>query len=150
MVLGFFVIVIVGVLVVRNLKTDKGGVPQELLNGTNSTVASNKVHTVIKGDSLWNIAVTYYGDGFKWTEIATENKLANASLIEVGQELVIPDSSDSVSITTTTYEVVKGDNLWDIAVRSYGDGYKWVEIAKANNIVNPNIIHSGNILILPR
>lgn len=150
MVLGFFVIVIVGVLVVRNLKTDKGGVPQELLNGTNSTVASNKVHTVVKGDSLWNIAVTYYGDGFKWTEIATENKLANASLIEVGQELVIPDNSDSVSITTTTYEVVKGDNLWDIAVRSYGDGYKWVEIAKANNIVNPNIIHSGNILILPR
>lgn len=150
MVLGFFVIVIVGVLVVRNLKTDKRAVPQELLNGTNSTVASNKVHTVVKGDSLWNIAVTYYGDGFKWTEIATENKLANASLIEVGQELVIPDSSDSVSITTTTYEVVKGDNLWDIAVRSYGDGYKWVEIAKANNIVNPNIIHSGNILILPR
>lgn len=150
MILGFFVIVIVGVLVVRNLKTDKRAVPQELLNGTNSTVASNKVHTVVKGDSLWNIAVTYYGDGFKWTEIATENKLANASLIEVGQELVIPDNSDSVSITTTTYEVVKGDNLWDIAVRSYGDGYKWVEIAKANNIVNPNIIHSGNILILPR
>jgi len=158
MILGFFVIVIVGVLVVKYLKTDRGTIPQELLNGTNSTAMSTKVHTVTRGDNLWNIAVTYYGDGFKWTEIATENKLDNASIIEVGQELTIPnvetvavtDDSNSVSITTTTYEVVKGDNLWDIAVRAYGDGYKWVEIANANNVVNPNIIHSGNILVLPR
>lgn len=154
MVLGFFVIVIVGVLVVKYLKTDRGTIPQELLNGTNSTEMSTKVHTVTRGDNLWNIAVTYYGDGFKWTEIATENKLNNASIIEVGQELTIPNvetiASTADSITTATYEVIKGDNLWDIAVRAYGDGYKWVEIANANNVVNPNIIHSGNILVLPR
>ena len=147
MVLGFFVIVIVGVLVVKYLKTDRGTIPQELLNGSNSTEISTKVHTVVKGDNLWNIAVTYYGDGFKWVEIATENKLDNASIIEVGQELTIPNVD---SITTATYEVVKGDNLWDIAVRAYGDGYKWVEIANANNMLNPCIIHSGNILVLPR
>ncbi|MEK7472889.1 MAG: LysM peptidoglycan-binding domain-containing protein [Patescibacteria group bacterium] len=147
MVLGFFVIVIVGVLVVKYLKTDRGTIPQELLNGSNSTEISTKVHTVVKGDNLWNIAVTYYGDGFKWVEIATENKLDNASIIEVGQELTIPNVD---SITTATYEVVKGDNLWDIAVRAYGDGYKWVEIANANNMLNPSIIHSGNILVLPR
>ena len=147
MVLGFFVIVIVGVLVVKYLKTDRGTIPQELLSGTNSTEISTKVHTVVKGDNLWNIAVTYYGDGFKWVEIATENKLDNASIIEVGQELTIPNVD---SITTATYEVVKGDNLWDIAVRAYGDGYKWVEIANANNMLNPSIIHSGNILVLPR
>ena len=158
MVLGFFVIVIVGVLVVKYLKTDRGTIPQELLNGSNSTEISTKVHTVVKGDNLWNIAVTYYGDGFKWVEIATENKLDNASIIEVGQELTIPnaetvattDDSSVDSITTATYEVVKGDNLWDIAVRAYGDGYKWVEIANANNMLNPSIIHSGNILVLPR
>lgn len=48
------------------------------------------------------------------------------------------------------YTVVKGDNLWNIAVRAYGDGYKWVEIAKTNKLVNPNLIHAGNKLILPR
>jgi nucleoid-associated protein YgaU len=45
---------------------------------------------------------------------------------------------------------VKGDSLWKIAVRAYGDGYKWVSIAKANKLVNPNLIHSGNVLTLPR
>jgi len=152
MILGFFVIVIVGVLVVKYLKTDRGTIPQELLSGTNSVEMSDKIHTVIKGDNLWNIAVTYYGDGFKWTEIATENKLDNASVIEIGQDLTIPNVETVAvgSITAATYEIVKGDNLWDISVRAYGDGYKWVEIARENNIVNPNIIHTGNILVLPR
>lgn len=46
--------------------------------------------------------------------------------------------------------MVKGDHLWGIAVRAYGDGYKWVEIARENNLVNPNLIHPGNVLSLPR
>jgi len=33
-------------------------------------------------------------------------------------------------ITSNTYTVVKGDFLWDIAIRTYGDGYRWVDIAK--------------------
>jgi nucleoid-associated protein YgaU len=40
--------------------------------------------------------------------------------------------------------------LWTIAVRAYGDGYKWTEIAKANKLVNPNLIHPGNVFVLPR
>lgn len=51
--------------------------------------------------------------------------------------------------TIKTYTVVHGDTLWDIAVKQYNDGYKWSDIARANNLVNPNIIHSGNILTLP-
>lgn len=53
-------------------------------------------------------------------------------------------------ISTTTYVVKQGDYLWDIAVRAYGDGYKWVEIARANELENPDVIHSGNELKLPR
>ena len=156
MVLGLLVVLIVGILIVKYLKTDRGTITQDLLNQPNSTEMSTKTHTVVKGDNLWNIAVAYYGDGFKWVDIATENKLDNASVIEIGQELVVPNvetlsmTDDSNSITSTTYEVVKGDSLWTIAVRAYGDGYKWVDIAKANNIVNPNVIHTGNILVLPR
>lgn len=53
-------------------------------------------------------------------------------------------------IASTTYTVVRGDYLWEIAVRAYGDGYKWLDIARANNLVNPNVIHAGNVLQLPR
>lgn len=53
-------------------------------------------------------------------------------------------------ISSENYEVVKGDNLWNICVRAYKDGYKWVEIAKINNIKNPNLILPGMSLTLPR
>lgn len=48
------------------------------------------------------------------------------------------------------YTVQKGDYLWEIAQRTYGDPYRWVDIAKANNLVNPDLIFSGNVLTLPR
>lgn len=54
------------------------------------------------------------------------------------------------AITGTSYTIVKGDNLWTIAVRAYGDGYQWVKIARANNLNNPELINSGNILVIPR
>ena len=165
MVLGLIVVIIVGTLIVKYLKTDRGTIPQELLSGTNTIETSTKTHKVAKGENLWNIAVKYYGDGFKWVDIATENKLTNASIIETDQELIIPnienektvdDETQNNVVTTTdsitgaTYEVAKGDSLWKIAVRAYGDGYKWVEIARENKITNPNFIYSGNILVLPR
>ena len=52
--------------------------------------------------------------------------------------------------TAKEYTVAKGDTLWSISVAQYGNGYKWSEIAKANKLVNPNIIHTGNRLVLPR
>lgn len=160
-VLGLIVVLIVGSLIINYLKSDRGNIPEELLSGVNSIESVNKVHKVEKGENLWNIAVSYYGDGFKWVDIATENKLANASEIEVEQELIIPDIelekvvvSDEVdttdSITTDTYTVQKGDSLWTIAVRSYGDGYQWTKIAKENNLSHPSLIHVGNVLKLPR
>jgi nucleoid-associated protein YgaU len=48
-----------------------------------------------------------------------------------------------------TYTVKAGDDLWDVAVAVYKDGYRWSEIAKANNLTNPNVIHSGNVLNIP-
>jgi len=158
MVLGLIVVFVIGTLVISYLKSNKGNIPEELLT-SNSVETSVKTHKTAKGENLWDIAVTYYGDGFRWVDIATENKLANASVIETGQELIIPDlelekvvkdEKTEKSINSSNYAVVKGDSLWTIALRSYGDGYKWVEIAKINKITNPNVIHTGNVLILPR
>ncbi|KKP47009.1 MAG: hypothetical protein UR39_C0006G0042 [Candidatus Woesebacteria bacterium GW2011_GWA1_33_30] len=152
MILGALVIVIVGSLVIKYIKNAKGTIPQELLGQPNSIELTQKTHTVAKGENLWDLSVKYYGDGFKWVDIATENKLADASIIEEGQKLVIPEleTKETEAITSTTYEVVEGDTLWNIAVRAYGDGYSWVKIASENKLVNPNIIHVGNMLVLPR
>lgn len=47
------------------------------------------------------------------------------------------------------HTVVKGDTLWAIAKKYYGDGNKYPEIARANNIANPNIISIGQKLLIP-
>jgi len=49
-----------------------------------------------------------------------------------------------------TYVVAKGDTLWGIANKVYGDGSRWVEIAQANSLTNPQLIHAGDVLKLPR
>ena len=47
-----------------------------------------------------------------------------------------------------TYTVKKGDTLWNIAKKELGDGTRYKEIAKLNNISNPNKIYPGQILKL--
>lgn len=92
-----------------------------------------------------------------------EQDIAVASVTDVPQKELSPtptqmpttnqemDRQEATgAITGATYTVVGGDNLWDIAVRAYGDGYKWVEIAEANDLINPNLIHRGNVFIIPR
>ncbi|MCX6704112.1 MAG: LysM peptidoglycan-binding domain-containing protein [Candidatus Woesebacteria bacterium] len=158
MVLGAVVIVIVGVLIVNYFKDKSAGT----IPGT-STQTSTKEHVVVKGETLWSIAEDSFGSGYNWVDIKSVNGL-KIDTIEVGQKLVIPDVSPKqptstkkvatvakVSpVTGNTYTVVKGDCLWNIAVKAYGDGFKWVEIAKANKLVNPGIIHAGNVFVLPR
>lgn len=162
MILGALVIVVVAVLVVNYFKGQKGTSLPFLSNPTQQQTAPSgtKTHTVVAGENLWKIAEQYYGSGYNWVDIAKENKLANANQIDTGQVLTLPDvapkqatvakAAEASSITGATYTVVHGDNLWNIAVRAYGDGYKWVEIARENKLVNPNVIHAGNVLSLPR
>lgn len=51
----------------------------------------------------------------------------------------------------TTYTVVKGDSLWKIAKKHYGDPLKWPVIYNANKdkIRNPNRIYPGQVLVIP-
>ena len=47
------------------------------------------------------------------------------------------------------YIVQKGDTLWGIANKYYGNGARYHEIAKANNITNPDLIYPGQKLLIP-
>ena len=166
MVLGALVIVVVGVLVINYFKGKETGTTLPTgVTTERESLSLPRTHTVVAGETLWSISERYYDSGYNWVDIAKENDLANAGLIEVGQKLSVPDvpakavtvsegkvvsETSGSAISGSTYEVVKGDSLWDISVRAYGDGYRWVEVAKENKLANPNIIHAGNILILPR
>lgn len=51
-----------------------------------------------------------------------------------------------------TYTVVKGDCLWNIAKKFYGNGSKYTVIYDANRGViggNPNLIYPGQVLTIP-
>ncbi|MCL5439061.1 MAG: LysM peptidoglycan-binding domain-containing protein [Patescibacteria group bacterium] len=175
LILGIVVVVTSLVLVVSFLKNrNQENVNKNPKTETSSdktqateTVSENKnTYTVVNGDTLWSIAEKTYKSGYNWVDIAKANNLQDPNLIESGQKLTLPkiqvsgettiarnneaNTTPTNKITDATYTVKKGDYLWEIAVRAYGDGYKWVDIAKANNLANPDIIHSDNVFKIPR
>lgn len=140
-----------------------------------ATVSLPTKHKVALGDDLWKISEQYYKTGYNWTDIAKVNNLTTPDVLPVDTELTIPavepkvlaaavidnettgnaaiepqNSNTEEAIAGDSYTVVSGDHLWQIAVRAYGDGFKWTEIAEANDLANPDIIHSGNVLKIPR
>ena len=158
------VVVVIGLILLFSFLKARNAVNQQ--TGSTSTKVEENVlpttYTVKQGDDLWTISKNLYGSGYNWVDLASVNKLQNPSVLYVGTKLNVPSVKPRVivavqqvapvspTITGTTYTIVKGDDLWSIAVRAYGDGYKWTQIAKANKLVNPNLIHSGNVLVLPR
>lgn len=50
-----------------------------------------------------------------------------------------------------TYTVKKGDCLWNIAKKFYGNGAQYTKIYNANKskIKNPNLIYVGQVLVIP-
>jgi len=56
-------------------------------------IADVSEYTVVKGDSLWEIAIAVYGDGYQWSKIyqANDEKIGNnPSLIFAGTVLSLP------------------------------------------------------------
>lgn len=60
-------------------------------------------------------------------------------------------TSDNAPSGGTTYTVKKGDCLWNIAKKFYGNGSKYTIIAEANKgkIKKPNLIYAGMVLTIP-
>lgn len=106
----------------------------------NGNVGNNSItYTVVKGDSLYQIARR-----FNTTVDAIKN-LNNLSsdVIQIGQKLLIPTSSNQQP--TTTYIVVAGDSLYLIA-RKFNTT---VNAIKQLNNLNSDVIQIGQKLLIP-
>lgn len=162
--LGFLVVLVAGLLAYNYFSKNRPGQPGAKEGVSQNQTSQEKMelpttHTVVEGETLWSIAEKFYNSGYNWVTIAKENKLENANSIEAGQVLSLPKAEiirvgENISAAATelpkSYTVVAGDYLWKIALAQYGDGYAWVKIANANHLANPNLIHPGNVLTLPR
>ena len=162
LMLGAIVVLIIGILFVsfakgiRNEQTSstKDNQIAELQKSQNTS----STYSIKPGDDLWSISEDVYKDGYEWVEIAKINKLEDPGLIHSGNKLMIPKIEkksvviqvENSAISGSAYSIKEGDNLWDISVRAYGDGFKWPELAKINNLENPDLIFADNVLKIPR
>ena len=121
-----------------------------------SAPASEEVteyYTVQQGDTLSAIASRLYGNAGKYPVIFEANLevIKDPNLIYPGQILRIikPPVGQAPS---DTYTVKPGDTLSKIAKQFYGDARKYSIIFEANRDIlkDPNIIHPGQILRIPK
>jgi nucleoid-associated protein YgaU len=117
-----------------------------------------------KGDTMWGLAETHLGDGFRWQEIASLNKgrvmadgrvFNNPRNIEVGWELLLPADATNLpgKSPETEHTVAPTETLSWIALKTTGDADNWPALYEANKDVigsDPNLILPGTPLVLPR
>lgn len=48
-----------------------------------------KTYTVVKGDTLWDIAARFYGSGTKWGTLAEKNGITNPRRLQIGTVLYL-------------------------------------------------------------
>lgn len=112
----------------------------------NNTSSSSLVYTVVKGDTLSEIAVRY---DTTVSKLVIDNNISNPNLIYPGQRLVIYKGNTTNlgnECGKVLYTIKRGDTLSEIATR-YDTTVN--EIATLNNISNPNLIYAGNIIRVP-
>ncbi len=108
-------------------------------SSTSTNTSTDGTYTVVSGDSLWKIAQTY---DTTVSELATLNNITDTSLIYPGEILKVPSTTNDY----TSYTVVSGDTLWDIA-QTYDTTVS--ELVSLNDISNKDEIYPGEVLKIP-
>ena len=122
-------------------------VGQQLVIPRSTITPIPHTYVVQRGDTLRNIATRH---GTTWQNLAAINNLANPNHIYVGQVLrltgTVVQPPPQPPAHGRTHVVRPGDTISSIA-RWYGVDM-W-NLARANNILNLNLIYVGQVLWLP-
>lgn len=80
-----------------------------------------------------------------------------STLIPVAQATNNPAPSTVAAVSGNEYNTVRdnhtvsrGETLWALAERYYGNGFEWKQIAQANNISNARSLEVGTEIAIPR
>ena len=96
-----------------------------------------------EGDFYVDIKLKEYNTIVGRKLVIDENKTNEDGKVQAKEEIQRPTKEPN-----KTYPVKKGDTLWTIAQKELGSGNKYQDIAKLNNISNPNKIQPGQVLKL--
>jgi nucleoid-associated protein YgaU len=103
-----------------------------------------KRHSVTAGDTLYELAELYYGNGAMFPVLSAANHITEPHLIEPGDSLLIPDL-----VNVSRHTVYPGDNLRAFALRWYNDESCFPVIEHANHLAGQDDIEIGQTLVRP-
>ena len=111
-------------------------------------LAPAKLHTVVKGDTLWNISQSF---GLDVAQLRNMNDLSADAKIVIGQKLRVAATTEQTASTSTAvgadatdawYTVRPGDSLYGIGREfdsSVDDLRRWNQLADANLMVGQRL-----------
>jgi len=104
----------------------------------------NVTHVVQPGDTLSELAWSWWGESRLFPVLAAVNELPDPDVLVPGTVLIVPDLG-----TRTVHELRAGESLRDVAASTYEDPGKWVLLAAANGLDDPDSASAGRLLWLP-
>ncbi len=130
-----------------------------------STAPEQVVHYVDEGESLYDIAEKYYGDGNYWKRIHEANRdvIRKPSLLRPGVRLVIPNKAGHIEARSPSrsssppapayreYRVKSGESLSKLAARHFGSIDDWRKLYELNEdrLDDPDKLAAGEVIRVP-
>lgn len=130
------------------------------LFGVGEANAAEKIKEHIEADNpgVNNLDVKFEDGVAKISGDATDSAALEKAILMAGNV----EGVETVEIENVTgaepstevdyYEIQKGDSLWKIAEKTYGNGAKYTEIFEANKevIKDPDLIYPGQKIRIPK
>lgn len=130
------------------------------LFGDDDADAAEKIKAHIEADNpgVDNLAVTFEDgvaqiSGDATDSAALEKAILMAGNVEgVGEVKIDHVTGAAPAQNVEYYEIQKGDSLWKVAEKAYGNGAKYTAIFEANKevIKDPDLIYPGQKIRIPK
>ena len=121
----------------------------KMLFDTNMTVSMESYTLTEQSGEGFDLKVSIKLKQYRSFGTKTVKVINNQASVEPVRETTSTNSPEPKQ--ETTYTVKKGDCLWNIAKKFYGNGSKYTKIYEANKdkITNPNLIYPNQVLVIP-